>query len=54
VTAASWARFSTRRCRKIVCRDPEPHDSHLTFIGRWRYGRPDGIGLLLREKGNRG
>lgn len=50
--ASVWAKLSTRRCRRIVCRESEPHDSHLTLIGRLRYrGRLD---LLLRERGNRG
>lgn len=34
-----WAKLSTRRCRRILCRDTEAHDSHLTIIGRLRYGR---------------
>lgn len=32
-------RLSTRRCRRIICRESIPHDGHLTLIGRWRYGR---------------
>ena len=50
--ASVRAKLSTRRCRRIICRETEPHDSHLTLIGRLRYrGRID---LLLRERGNRG
>lgn len=43
-----WAKLSTRRCRGIFCRDTDPHDSHLTLIGRLRYR--GNLGLLLREK----
>jgi hypothetical protein len=50
--ASMWAKLSTRRCRRIFCRETEPHDSHLTIIGRIRY--TNRLDLLLRERGNRG
>jgi hypothetical protein len=31
------AAASTRRCRRILCRDTSVHDGHLTLLGRWRF-----------------
>lgn len=32
-----WLALHVRRCRG--CDEPDPHDHHLTALGRWRYLR---------------